>query len=271
MKTYLLGLVRTSPSPIQARNIVREYLQARILGSLQRAGAMIPLAFHGGTALRFLFASARYSEDLDFALERPTPQYDFRAYLQTIRAELTAEGYAIELKVSDKRTVHNAFVRFNGLLYALSLSPHRDEIFSVKIEVDTHLPAGARLETTIVRRHVTLNLQHHDRGSLLAGKLHAILMRPYLKGRDVYDLMWYLSDPGWPAPNLTLLNNALHQTGWKGDQVTESNWRAVVRDRLEHVAWNQIADDVRPFLDSEADLNLLTQENVFHVLKQGIR
>lgn len=31
---------------------------------------MIPLAFHGGTALRFLYGSPRYSKDLDFALER---------------------------------------------------------------------------------------------------------------------------------------------------------------------------------------------------------
>jgi predicted nucleotidyltransferase component of viral defense system len=60
-------------SPIQStgRNLVREYLQARILESLQRAGAMVPLAFHGGTALRFLYAIPRYSEDLDFALEKP--------------------------------------------------------------------------------------------------------------------------------------------------------------------------------------------------------
>jgi hypothetical protein len=70
MKDYLAQIVRATPSPVQGRNVAREYLQARILGALQRAGAMIPLAFHGGTALRFLFASARYSEDLDFALEQ---------------------------------------------------------------------------------------------------------------------------------------------------------------------------------------------------------
>jgi hypothetical protein len=40
-------------------------------------------------------------------------------------------------------------------------------------------------------------LQHHDRASLLAGKIHAILQRPFLKGRDLYDLLWYLSDPAW--------------------------------------------------------------------------
>ena len=70
MKEYLAQLVRSSPTPAHGRNATREYLQARILAALQRAGAMIPLAFHGGTALRFLYNSQRYSEDLDFALER---------------------------------------------------------------------------------------------------------------------------------------------------------------------------------------------------------
>ncbi|MEA4906917.1 MAG: nucleotidyl transferase AbiEii/AbiGii toxin family protein [Anaerolineaceae bacterium] len=45
------------------------------------------------------------------------------------------------------------------------------------------------METDLVRRFVPLHLQHHDRTSLLAGKLHAILQREYTKGRDLYDLM----------------------------------------------------------------------------------
>ena len=105
---------------------------------------MIPLAFHGGTALRFLYNSQRYSEDLDFALERVKDQYDFRAYLKAIRSGLTAEGYTIELKVSDQKVVHSAFVRFAGLLNELGLSPFRAEVLAVKIEVDTNPPAGRR-------------------------------------------------------------------------------------------------------------------------------
>ena len=266
MKEYLANLVRASPTPTQARNTVREYLQARILSSLQRAGAMIPLAFHGGTALRFLYASARYSEDLDFALEQARSPYDFRAYLRDIRAELTAEGYAVELRVNDQKTVHSAFVRFAGLLYELGLSPHRNEVFSVKIEVDTNPPAGAVLTTTIVRRHVVLQLQHHDRASLLSGKLHAILQRRYVKGRDLYDLLWYLSDPGWPAPNLALLNNALQQTGWTGGVLREDTWRPAVRNLLQTVAWDQAVSDVRPFLETGANPHLLTQENMLRLL-----
>jgi hypothetical protein len=266
MKDYLAELVRAAPTPAHGRNAAREYLQARILGALQRAGAMVPLAFHGGTALRFLFANARYSEDLDFALERPGARYDFRACLKAIQSELAMEGYGVELKVNDRKTVHNAFVRFAGLLYELGLSPHRDEVLAVKIEVDTNPPAGAVLVTTVVRRHVTLQLQHHDRASLLAGKLHAILQRSYLKGRDVYDLLWYLGDPGWPAPNLTLLNNALQQMRWAGGPVTADNWRGLVRERLQTVAWDRVVADVRPFLEPSADPGLLTPENLLRVI-----
>jgi len=92
MKEYLASLVKQAATPVEGKNLMREYMQARILQSLQRAGAMIPLAFHGGTALRFLYAYGRYSEDLDFALEGDRNLYDFSAYLRQIRADLIPEG-----------------------------------------------------------------------------------------------------------------------------------------------------------------------------------
>jgi hypothetical protein len=203
---------------------------------------------------------------LDFALEKDRDLYDFRAYLQAIKTKLAAEGYAVDLKVNDRKVVHSAFVRLPGLPYELGLSHHRSEVLAIKIEVDTNPPAGAALATTVIRRHLALQLQHHDRPSLLAGKLHAFLQRTYLKGRDLYDLLWYLSDPAWPAPNLILLNNALSQSGWAGPPLTEDNWRAAVRTRLQNVEWQSVVIDVRPFLEPSADPTLLTQENLLRVL-----
>lgn len=266
MKEELIRLAKSEKSPLAARNLAREYLQALILQSLQRAGAMTMLAFHGGTALRFLYSLPRYSEDLDFALERPSARYDFRAFLKTIRSNLETQGYMVELKVNDQKTVHSAFVRFPGLPYDLNISPHRDEVLAVKIEVDTNPPSGAGLATSLIRRHVLLNLQHHDQASLLAGKLHAILQRPYLKGRDLYDLTWYLSDKSWPTPNLVLLNHALAQTNWNSPALTVDNWRRVIYSRLESIAWEQALDDVQPFLATAADMALLTRENVLQLL-----
>lgn len=266
MKDYLAELTRRNPDPLQGRNAAREYLQARILGALQRAGAMVPLAFHGGTALRFLYALPRYSEDLDFALERRPESYDFRTYLGVIRRDLEREGYRLRFKVNDHKVVHSAFVRFPGLLHELGLSPHPDEALAVKIEVDTRPPEGAVLETTLVRRHEILQLQHHDRASLLAGKLHAILQRDYTKGRDLYDLLWYLSDPAWPSPNLRMLNNALQQTDWDGPTLNEENWRLVVARRIQTLPWGSALDDVLPFLEPGFDIRLLNKKNLLRVL-----
>lgn len=266
MKEYLRTLVAAVPNPLQARNQAREYLQALILQSLQRSGAMVPLAFLGGTALRFLYNSLRYSEDLDFSLEGDPASYDFRKYLGDIRRDLEAQGYAVALKMSDQKTVHNAFIRFPGLPFELGLSPHKDETLAVKVEVDTWPPQGAVVETILVRRHVLLNIQHHDRASLFAGKLHALLQRPYLKGRDLYDLIWYLGAPDWPAPNLTLLNNALKQTGWSGGTVLPETWRKVLHTHLKHISWKQALADVEPFLLSSEESSLLTRENLEKLL-----
>jgi predicted nucleotidyltransferase component of viral defense system len=252
-----------------ARNLAREFVQASILAALQRAGAMVPLAFQGGSALRFLYSIRRYSEGLDFTLERDGAGYDFRAYLDAVRADMRREGYDVDLaRVSDQRAVHSAFVRFPGLLHELGLSVHREEALSVKLEVDVRPPAGAGLETTVVRRHLLLRIQHHDRASLLAGKLHAILQRPYPKGRDFYDLIWYLSDRAWPPPNLVLLNNALAQTGWASALLSETSWVAAVRARLRSVRWEVLAADVRPLLESAEDRALLTRETITSLLDQ---
>jgi predicted nucleotidyltransferase component of viral defense system len=246
--------------------VMREFLQIRILRCLQSLGAMVPLAFHGGTALRLLHALPRYSEDLDFALERPGRGFDLQRDAREIRSMLEAEGYATDVKVNDARTVHGAFVRFPGLPHALGLSQQRHQVFAIKIEVDTRPPAGAVLATTIIRRYVAIHVQHHDPSSLLAGKLNAVLTRRYTKGRDIYDLWWYLADRAWPAPNLALLNNALRQSGWTGPALLESTWRPVVRQVVERLDWTRAAQDVRPFLQDPSDEALFSRESMLALL-----
>ena len=268
MKELLREIIRQEPDPLGKRSLAREYLQARILESLQRSGAMMALAFQGGTALRFLYNISRFSEDLDFALENPSAGYDFEAYLKASRSVFEAEGYKVQVRVNDRNTVNSAFIRFYGLLYELNLSPQVNEALSVKIEVDTRPPQGAMLETSLVRHHVPLRIQHHDRASLLSGKLHAVLQRGYAKGRDLFDLMWYLGDSAWPPPNLNLLNNALAQTNWKGPEVDPGNWRGMVYERLRILDWKAALADVKPFLERPGEIDLLTLENFRQLLRQ---
>lgn len=256
MKAYLRTLIASASTQLVAIHLVREYLQARTLQSLQRAGAMQTLAFHGGTSLRFLYDIPRYSEDLDFALERHPETYNFRTYLEQIVGDLSAEAYVVDVKLNVKRPVHKAFVRFRGLLHELGLSGYAEEVLAVKVEVDTNPPAHAGLMTTPLTRHVPLNLQHHDPPTLLAGKLSAILQRNYLKGRDIYDLWWYLNQPGWPEPNLEYLNQCLQQGGWDIAPVTPAKWRPIIREQILPLSWLSVMEDVGSFIiDSEGQAN----------------
>lgn len=61
MKEYIRERLANETDIIRRRNGVREYLQARFLQLLQEQGAFREWAFHGGTALRFLFGLPRSS------------------------------------------------------------------------------------------------------------------------------------------------------------------------------------------------------------------
>lgn len=270
MKDFLLALAGESADSVQGRNISREYLQARILHGLQRTGAFLPLAFHGGTALRFLYGLRRFSEDLDFALENPSSNFDLQYYLKKLREMFISEGYKLEIRSNLDKTVQSAFLKFQGLPYELGFSPYKNENLSIKIEVDTHPPAGAVLANTIVRKYFFLNLHHHDRASLLAGKIHALLSRKFTKGRDLYDLLWYLSDPNWPEPNFVFLKNALIQTGWEKDIPDERNWRAILVEEISSLDWKKIGTDVKPFLEEKDGGLFLTKDNLISILARNM-
>jgi predicted nucleotidyltransferase component of viral defense system len=241
-------------------NLLREYVQSRILGVMQEAGAMVPLAFMGGTALRFIYRIPRYSEDLDFTLEHHTEGFGLRALSSSIERRLQGEGYTTRLRINDTHAVAKAMVGFVGLSAEAGLSPHAEQVLWVKIEVDTTPPAGAGLAVSVIDRFGLLRLQHHDLPSLFAGKVAAVLAREYTKGRDLYDLMWYFARHEGVEPNLVLLANALRQTAPSMVEAVEADWRSAVRNTLENVDWQDARRDVAPFLEQRRDVELISGE-----------
>ena len=164
MKDHLRQLTAREPNALTGRRVAAEYLQARVLQSLQRNGVFLRWAFMGGTALRFLYAMPRFSEDLDFSVITPGVDADLAQALANTTHMFVAEGYRTDVTLKAQKAVASAFVRFPGLLFDLGLSPRASQTLSIKVEVDTRPKAGAKTETTLIRRHVTLNMCHHDRG-----------------------------------------------------------------------------------------------------------
>ena len=260
MKEEALALVRGVSDPAQALNRLREYLQAFVLRSFHESEAFRPLAFVGGTALRFLHGLPRFSEDLDFSLVSGDG-YAGKEWLAKVKRDLTLAGFAPEVTWNDRKVVHTGWVRVAGVLHEAGLSAMPTEKLAIKVEIDTRPPAGGRCERRIVTRYVTFLLQNYDLPSLLAGKLHAVITRKYAKGRDWYDLMWYLSQRPPVAPNLPLLQAALDQTQGAGRR-DALLWKKLVQARLTALDMRAVSEDVSPFLERPQDAALLMRDNL---------
>jgi predicted nucleotidyltransferase component of viral defense system len=197
MRDHLLQVAGRG-SAHERRNSAREYLQVYVLRLLHEAEAFRDLAFIGGSALRLLFLLPRFSEDMDFsyapARESPERAFDYGKLFETLRASLAKAGYDVSVRVRMERNVANAFLRFEGIPRLVGFSTDPRLALTVKVEIDRNAPAGANVKTTLVQRFFPIALRHHDLPSLFAGKLHAILARPYAKGRDWFDLVWYLTE-----------------------------------------------------------------------------
>jgi predicted nucleotidyltransferase component of viral defense system len=262
-----IALQVTGEANDQKLHALREYLQNYILFLMQKTGMSAFLYFVGGTALRFLYRIRRYSEDMDFSAGKDWTSSDLSGPVKKISNYLEKAGYSFTLKVKQVHMVQKVKIGFVGLLHEAGLTHRQEQKLNIHIDIDLKPPGGWNGKKTIVDLHLPVVLQHYDLPSLLAGKLHALLMRSYTKGRDVYDLFWYRTKHRELLPNFLLLNNALHQTQGDFIEVNEDNWLEILGQRVRALNWKAVENDVLPFLEFRDDLLSFTQENLLMLLE----
>lgn len=265
MKEHAIEIARSASGGISKLNLMREYIQAEVLYTLQQIGAFQHIAFVGGTALRFLYHLPRYSIDLDFSLEN-RQNYHFNKLEKKLETRLALSGYRFSLALKIDRVVQIITLKFGDIMWEGGISPHRNQKLALKIEIDSRPPKGAETDTTIVRKHFFLNLWHYRLSSLFAGKIHALLTRKWTKGRDIFDLIWYLTLPEKIEPNFTLLNNALAQTGWQSDPVSQKNWKHLLANLLEKQSFKNVVEDAQDFFEDPNDVILLERDKILSLL-----
>jgi predicted nucleotidyltransferase component of viral defense system len=81
-------------NPIEQENVLQELMQHYVLAALSRAGLFDKAMFHGGTCLRIVYGMNRFSEDLDFLLKHPDPEFRWQSYLDAVRKDYEQEGIA---------------------------------------------------------------------------------------------------------------------------------------------------------------------------------
>jgi hypothetical protein len=133
----------------------------------------------------------------------------------------------------------------------------------IKLEVDTNPPAGSGHELKYLDFPFVSSVAVQDRPSLFAGKIHALLCREYIKGRDWYDFVWYTGNR--TAINYDFLTSAINQIGpWQGQSIIiDKAWLSSELERtIASMNWKQAAEDVRRFVrvEEQPSLDLWSKE-----------
>jgi predicted nucleotidyltransferase component of viral defense system len=238
---------------IDQENALKEIAQEIALMTLSRADFFRIAAFQGGTCLRILYNVQRFSEDLDFVLEKPDRNFNWERYINTMHDEFSAYGFALEIKGRAKveNAVKIAFLKADsegGILIIKDSRTNKTKL-KIKLEIDTNPPEGSSFELKYLDFPLPYSVKTQDLTSLFAGKCHALLCRSYTKGRDWYDFIWYISRK--TPINFILLSNAITQAGpWKDLNVTVTpQWLlSELETKIYKTNWHTAKQDVAQFL-----------------------
>ena len=257
---------------VEEENATKEILQEIALYALWRADFFNVALFQGGTSLRILHALPRFSEDLDFLLRAPDPDFQWSPYLSALVDIFGQFGLKLDAQPKDKmdRVVREAILKDDSIASQLNLSfagPGRAKTIKIKLEIDTNPPAGSGEGATFLDFPADYEVRHQDLPSNFALKIHALLCRPYLKGRDWFDFSWYVANR--TPPNLPLLSAALRQAGpWQhelGLSIDDAWVIATLKAKITSIDWDAAAADVSRFLRPAEEKSLsLWSERFFH-------
>lgn len=239
----LQDLVSQYPPQLQGfqKNILREYLQCKVLEIIAQSPINSKLSFIGGTALRIIHNNNRFSEDLDFDNFNLTDE-DFESLTDTIQKKLALEGYQTEVRLVHKGA-YRCYLKFPNLLYQLNLSP--DEEAKILIQVDTASHNFTYQPSTPIlnKFNIFTPIRTTPIDILLSQKIHAAVSRKTPKGRDFYDIVFLLSKTKPNYDYLKVKMSIQNSTQLKTDFLT-----AIVSFNF-----TELAKDVEPFLFNPQD------------------
>lgn len=237
------------PEPLRPfkRNLLREYLQYKILEIIFTSPYANSLAFMGGTAIRFVHAGSRFSEDLDFD-SRSLNQENFEILAGLLHNRLTLEGYEAEVK-NTLRTAYRSSIRIPKILFDNGISRHRDERLTIQVDTEPQRFDYNPERVILNKFDVFVRIHVVPVDILLAQKITCLFTRKRPMGRDFYDIIFLL---GKTKPNREYLKDKLG--------ITDSKiLRNQILLKCKELDFQRLARDVAPFLMHKHE-----SEKIFH-------
>ena len=273
---------RYNPKNInEETNAIKEILQEIILCGLSRSNFFNKAAFYGGTSLRIFYGLNRFSEDLDFALIEPNPNFDLTEHFTYIKNEILSYGLNLDINYKKKTqdsNISSAFLKGDTKEVILTFFPNEDfknlnnmlKNIKIKFEIDINPPMGATYEFKYKLLPSPHQIRLYDAPSLFAGKIHAIICRGWknrVKGRDLYDYVFYLSLN--IKVNLTLIKNKLIESNYisKNTNLTINKLKEILNEKFKEIDYENAKEDVFPFISDNNSLDIWSSEFFIEITK----
>lgn len=252
---------------------LREIMQEVALAGLSRTDFFEKAAFYGGTALRIFYDLDRFSEDLDFSLLESDFDFSLEPYFDAIITEFKSIGMQVSIREKEKKentTIDSAFLKSETEWKELILEDivkqagikSTNRVMKIKIEVDRRPPLGFTTENKLLTRPFSFYVKCFDRPSLFAGKMHALLFRKWnnrVKGRDWYDLEWYLKK-GIPLDLYHFTLRAKDTGDWTKETLTQDDVLNLLREKFKVVSFDKVKADVIPFIKDDTLLEIWSEQ-----------
>lgn len=255
-------------------NALREILQELALLGLWRSKFFEHAAFYGGTALRVLYGLDRYSEDIDFSLLAPDPEFSLGQYGESLLREIGSFGFSVEFEHREptrQTAIESAFLKAHTLKQLLVIEAdaerfpglHPGSALRIKLEVDTDPPGDFETESRYLLQPIPFAVRVYSLPDLFAGKLHAILCRRWqtrVKGRDWYDLVWYAGR--YPQVRLSHLEERMRQSGDYRDEMplTRGRLMELLRQAVDQLDVERAQDDVMRFVRDPRTIDVWSRD-----------
>ncbi|MBS3903869.1 MAG: nucleotidyl transferase AbiEii/AbiGii toxin family protein [Simkania sp.] len=271
MTTMIDSLLKnyTLKSKNDYENAIQEIMQEISLLGLWRAKFFEHAAFYGGTSLRILYGLNRFSEDLDFSLLKPDPTFNLLPFLKAVEEELEISGLKVHVEHKIKHpeeSVRSAFLKTGtletflriGLDEPLKRHTQSNEMIKIKLEIDIDPPPGFATEVRYLTTPIPFSVRTYTPEDLFAGKMHAVLCRPYkvrVKGRDWYDFIWYVTK-GFRL-HLAHLEARMRQSGHYSSKhpLTKKVFMDFLEEKIRGLNVQAAKEDIRRFIKDSREID----------------
>lgn len=166
-------------------NVIREYFQHIFLGELYKLPNSEKLLFKGGTALRIVYGSPRFSEDLDFSLFG-VASHEVKLFIEELFLKTLSEieKMGIQVKLGERFGTTSG-----GYLGIATFQMFDYQPIGVEINISTRSGVIIKGEVDSISNNFvpTYTINHLPQNELIDEKIFGALIERK-KPRDFYDL-----------------------------------------------------------------------------------